>query len=307
MHKKSAALCPGLLLCLILAAWSAPFAAISGGKNDAAAKSAGAGPENALRIEFQAGTVGSAEIENGPAELSYSEFRLSARYRGFNAGYEMRHYSWNRTDGLPFAPGWKDPFNEMHTAWLGYERKGRITEKWGWRAIGRLSSSFEDDIAGAPDATLGGMLSYSTESGLILMAGLFGSYNEADQFIMPMAGLLYRPGAKDGFSGSLGFPFSRLSYRFTEKFTLTFRTGFIRRTYKLADDNPVRAEGEFRTSEYSAGLAAGYAVTKRLRASIGADYLFNREITFFEDGGQGGVDYDLENTWGGWARISFSF
>ena len=261
MPQKTASFFAGLIFCLTLAAFGPALAATTDSAapeidSQAAARAAAQQKRNALRVELQVGTVGKADIKGGPAELGYSEFRANARYKGFDAGYELRDYTWSRTDGLPFAPGWRDPFNEMHTLWLGYEHRGRINRRWGWRAYGRVSSSFEDDIPGLPNALLGAGVSYAPGNGFIIMAGLFASYNEADQFYLPYAGLVYRPLAKDGFSGSLGFPFSRLSYHLTQKLTLTMRTGFIRRTYKLADDNPVESKGDFRTSEFSGGLGS---------------------------------------------------
>ena len=69
----------------------------------------------------------------------------------------------------------------------------------------------------------------------------------------------------------------------------------------------MRPEGEFRTREFSSGLSVNYAITKKWEAVLGADYLFARQITMFDDGGNGGTDYDLENTWGAYAKLTFKF
>jgi hypothetical protein len=217
MPKRTISACLCSLLCLFLAAPGSALASAADPKIEDHAVMAAAQKKKVLSVEVKAGVVGMAEVENGPAEMGYSDFRVTAKYKGFDVGYELRNYRWGRTDNLPFAPGWQDPFNNMHTVRVGYERTGRINPKWGWRAYGRLSSSFENDILGSPTALLGAGLSYAATRNLIVMAGLFGSYNEADQFLLPFAGLIYRPGATDGFSGSLGFPFSRLNYHMTKK------------------------------------------------------------------------------------------
>ncbi len=258
-------------------------------------------------MDMEIGGVGMAEIEDGPAELGYAQARVSAKYHGFSFGYEFRNYRWSGTKNLPFAPDWEDPFNEMHAVWLGYERRGSFNRQWGWWLFGRASSAFEDDILGLPTAILGGAISYAMSNGFIISGGIFGSYNQADQFVLPYLGLTYRAGAKSGISGTLGFPFTSLNYHLTEKLFLKARVGFIRRTYKLADDNPARPEGEFRTQEFSSGLSVNYAFTKNWEAVLGADYLFARQITMFDDGGNGGSDYDLDNTWGAYAKLTFKF
>jgi hypothetical protein len=258
-------------------------------------------------LEVQFSGVGMAGIDDGPAEVGYSQTNFTAKAYGFSLGYEFRNYRWGDTDKLPFYDEWVDPFNEMHTVWAGYEHTGRINPKWGYRINARLSSSFEDDITAQPTGILGGTVDYALNRDLVIMAGVFGSYNRADQFVLPIVGVIYRPWAKSGFSGALSFPFTRLSYHFTPKLSATIRAGFIRRTYKLSEDNPVRPDGEFRTREFSGGLSLNYAFNSHWELSVGGDYLFARELTLFDDGGNGGTDYDLDNTWGGFAKLTFRF
>jgi hypothetical protein len=310
MFRTANRLSLNILICLLSLVFVSSLALAQTHKDEPKTKAgppAGKMQKKDFKIDFQFGGVGMAEIEDGPAELGYTEFRTSVNYRGFGVGYELRNYRWSGTRDLPFAPDQEDPFNDMHTLWVGYEHNGRISQDWGYRAYGRLASAFEDDILGLPTVIVGAGLDYAISRDFIVLGGVFASYNEADQFVIPFLGLLYRPGAQEGFSGSLGFPFSRLNYNFTKNFSATLRTGFIRRTYKLSDDNPVRPDGEFRTSEFSGGLGLNYTLTENIKASIGADYLFAREITFFNDGGEAGTDFDLDNTWGAFAKLTFEF
>ena len=173
--------------------------------------------QETFKLDMEIGGVGMAEIEDGPAELGYAQARVSAKYHGFSFGYEFRNYRWSGTTDLPFAPDWEDPFNEMHAVWLGYERRGSFNRQWGWWLFGRASSAFEDDILGLPTAILGGAISYAMTNGIIISGGVFGSYNKADQFVLPYLGLTYRAGAKSGISGTLGFPFTSLNYQSNRK------------------------------------------------------------------------------------------
>lgn len=260
-----------------------------------------------LRLKLNIAAVDMAEIKNGPAEMGYTEVRLYGRYRGFDMGYELRDYRWSRGNGFPFSSISDDPFNKMHTVWAGYEHRGRIDRRWSLRLSGRVTSAFEDDILGSP--TLLGMagVNYNRSKDWVISAGLLGLYNEADKMALPYVSLTYRPWARHGFSGSLGFPFTRLNYHFNQMFSLTLRGGYMRRTYKLADDNPVRPSGEFRTKEFVGGLSLNVNFNPNWRGEIGFNYLFQREITFFDDGGDRGSDYDLENTFAGILRLTYKF
>jgi hypothetical protein len=260
-----------------------------------------------FKLDIEVSGVNQAAIQETDAEVGYSQYRISADFKGFNLGYELRNYRWTNTDELPFAASSEDPFDAMHSVWVGYTYTGRLSGDWGWRLFTRLSSSFEDDVLGLPTVSLGAAFNYMATQDLIIMFGAFGSYNDADQFVLPALGLMYRPAATEGWSGSLAFPISRLNYHFGPSFKVTLRTGWIRRTYKLADDNPVRPEGEFRTSELSAGLSMTWNMTQRWSLTLGGDYLFNREITFFDDGGDNETGFDLDNTWGLFGKISFAF
>jgi hypothetical protein len=264
-------------------------------------------PAKAGKFEISVSSVGMAEVGDSVAELGYTQIGVSMKLKGFSFGYDLRNYEWSNPGSLPFVGGGDDPFEQMHTLKVGYEFKGRFNDTTGWRVFTRLSSSFENDILGLPTATLGVGVDHRVSDNLILMGGAFGSFNDSENRAWPYIGLIYRPGARDGISGSLAFPYSRLNFHFHPSAYVSLRGGYLRRTYKLAEDNPVRPDGEFRSTEFSAGLSLNWIVSRMMRLEIGADYLFAREITLSDDGGDNSTDYDLDSTWGFFGRVVLSF
>jgi hypothetical protein len=256
------------------------------------------------------GFLGASDIGSGSGSASVSRFDTELKAWKFSLGYDHDAYSWDRKEELPFGNGVHDPWSDLKTLSLKFNHGGRLSDSWGYFMAAGVSSSYESELGPAAySAMAGGRYRLSPKSSLTL--GLGGSYHELESAVLPMVGFNYNAsggeGDGTGWYFSVGFPHTHVGYKANE--WLGFRATFLadHGLYKLADANPIAAEGYVKQTGYGTGAFVDLTPSDNISVSIGAYYMFAREWELFDRHEASLGSYDVDNALGGRLEVSFSF
>jgi hypothetical protein len=163
-----------------------------------------------------------------------------------------------------------------------------MDDAWGFRAFGGVG--------------------YLVSPKLMVSFGALVSYHKVDTLAIPVMGLTYNRGAREGFSGAVGYPLTYLAYHFNPAWAVVLRVvEFDRDYFRLADDSPVEPSGYLERQDLSAAVGVKFTPLARTSFYLGARYYFNRELTIHDEGADRSSTFDVDNAWGGVARVEIAF
>jgi hypothetical protein len=224
------------------------------------------------------------------------------------ADYAYRQYDWEDASLLPFGGGAAEPWEDLHSAALGFSHDEMVTNTWGYFVRAQGTTAFEEEMDDSFGAlALGGVMYNMPEWNMRFRLGAAYSWNEVTSQVFPLAGLIWGQGRDTGLSVALGVPLTAVTYRFSERTALRARVGFDADTYRLADDNPASPEGYLETEDIGGEIALLYNLTDTLRLTLAGGWFFDRTLTLYDSEGEGGMEYDVEDGATARAQLSFSF
>jgi hypothetical protein len=287
----------GLVLALV---WAPPAAA--------APPPGGPPPRPDWELSLDAGYAAPAEVHGSGAEASATDLKLSAGWKGFSLTYERVDYSWDDPGRLPFNASSGDPWDSLHVVGVGYRHRGFLSPKWMYFAGGAARSAFEEEMDDSWSLRAFGGVGYRFSDKLTLSFGALVSYHKVDTLAIPIMGLTYNRGATQGVSGAVGYPITYLAYHFNPAWAVVLRVvEFDRDYFRLADDSPVERRGYLERQDLSAAAGVKFTPTRLVSLYVGARYYFNREFTIHDEDADRSSTYDLDNAWGGVARVEIAF
>ena len=110
-----------------------------------------------------------------------------------------------------------------------------------------------------------------------------------------------------GWSGSIAYPATRVTYRPNE--TVAFEGVFltVKETYQLADNSKVAAKGFVMEESYGVSAGIIYTPVKMLNIRAGVQSFFDREYTLYDKSGDEVASYDTDPSLGGYVTVGFAF
>ncbi len=259
-------------------------------------------------IEFGAAYVGPANFKGKNGEVGGYSASVATSLSNLNFGYQYLSFGWDQVNDLPFGNGKDDPWEHFHSASVGYEYSEMADKRWGYFAGINVTSQFEKEISGSFGATgFAGMVFNIPESNLIFQTGGVLSYNEVEITVMPLVGLEWNPGAKSGFSATLGVPATEVSYHYGPMAYVSLGLTMDGGVYRLSDDSTVEKEGYLEVESYSALLALGIELVENCEIQVGGLYLFNRDFTLYNKDGDNERTYGLDEALGMFLNVSLKF
>jgi hypothetical protein len=189
---------------------------------------------------------------------------------------------------------------------LGYQHSQVVSYRLGksrgmdqtWDLIMRMGSNpaFDEKIASEPGATMAGGLRYNHSKNLAIKGGLMGTYREMYSMLSPFVGIGFITGSKRNISGTLGFPFSKLTYHLDKKRSLSLKGGYEKRTYSLLDREGKNRDGYMEDSALMVGMDYTVNLGPYMTAGLALEYLFDREHIFYDAGGDMAKQREVENS-----------
>ena len=264
-------------------------------------------------IEVGGGGVSSGDIEGGAGggEVSVGHASTGISYRlerfQFRFGYELRDYSWDEVDLLPFGDGRSDPWDQFHRLSLGARHFGQIDEKWGYFLGGSLNASFEEEVSGSLGGGVQAGVSYSPSPPWQMSFGAAASFHEVETRVLPLVGLSWNQRAESGPSFTLGVPKTELRYRFNPQAALSARFSYENAYYRLADASPVDREGYAEEQDLNGGLYLELSPAPNVHLTVGGLYHFERELNIYDKRGKNKRGCDVDDAAGGVLQVKIEF
>lgn len=284
------------------------FLAAAGLLFPAIAPAQGGRPDNEFEVETFYHSDGDLDTGGDAGSFRVTGARVGLEIGWLVANYGYRLYDWEDVSLLPFGDGIDEPWEDLHTAALGFSHDEMVNQSWGYFVRAQATTAFEeemDDSFGA--VALAGLMYNVAEWNMMFRLGAAYSWNEVTSRVFPLVGVNWGGRRGSGLSVALGVPLTAVTYRFSERTAIQARVGFDSDTFRLADDNPAAPKGYLETEDIGGELVLLYNLTDTVRLTVAGGWFFDRELTLYHSDGEGGVEYDVEEGATARAQLSFSF
>jgi hypothetical protein len=251
-----------------------------------------------------------SELETGGEGGSFqvSGVRAGLEIGWLVANYGYRLYDWEDVSRLPFGDGSSEPWEDLHTAALGFSHDEMVNQSWGYFVRAQGTTAFEEEMDDSFGAlALAGVMYNLPEWNMMFRLGAAYSWNEVTSRVFPLVGVNWGGRGGSGLSVAVGIPLTAVTYRFSEQMAVRARVGFDSDTFRLADDNPAAPKGYLETEDIGGEIALLYNLSPSMRLTVAGGYLFDRSMTLYDSHGEGGAEYDAEEAATARAQLSFSF
>lgn len=241
----------------------------------------------------------SADIKGTNQDVSTDVYTIAVGNEYFTLAYKHTDYDFSGTEYIDNKDYWllDAHLNGMFTdtfgyffgagAAMGYEDDIHLTDNYSLMARGGLAIAFNRMITG--------------------FLGVYGQYNEAEPQCLPIVGIKIGNERQTGWSGALAYPYTKLTYRFNPMFSVDGSLITTRELTQLSDDSIISRKGYMLEESYSVGLNANFTPIKLVTITAGVNYLFDRELSFYNHSGDEFASWETDPSAGFnvSARINF--
>jgi len=267
-----------------------------------------------FRMEAATSFVGGADFSNGLGRVNVTRASLAADYSIFHLSYVLSHFDWQRKAEVARTLSSKPtvtPWDNLHDITLQARLlNNTLGERWRYWVNGELTSSFEEDWPGAVGVGFDGGVAYDFWQGWMLGVSaktialsalnqdLFGEVEFGIALAVSQKTIrntlkyigLFKD-AKDG----------------REEIGFNFAWNTAEKTYRLSSHNPVQNNGYLGLVHTKVGFYLDYKPREDLIMTLGPEYHYNRKYKLYNSTGSYRSSHNLENAWGGFARIKYIF
>ena len=257
-----------------------------------------------FEISTRAYTKGDVDDRNG--KYSVTKTNITASYRWFTLSYTHSDYDWKHPGRLPFGNG-DDPWDTFHKLMLDAHTDDYITENLSWFGGATVVSGFEDEMTDSFSLIGRGGLRYAFTPELGVSLGAVGMLSPVHSMALPLVGVHWRNEEDYGFSANIGYPLTSVRYRFNDMLRVRAVNYWSRDVTRLANDSNVRRKGYVEESGYTAGAYLDIMPLPGLTATVGAEYMYDRDMRIYNKSGHRKGKYDVEDAFGGILRLNYKF
>jgi hypothetical protein len=241
---------------------------------------------------------GRFEVHSGDVSLKYSHLRI---------GYQFSNYTWENKNDLTMGNKQDDPFDKLHSMYVGFDYDNMLSRQWGYFVLGALRSSFEEEMSNSFSGILSGGAIYVWSRQLQARAGIGIVASKPDTKVIPAVGVTWNMAAAKGFKCAVGFPRTELRYVFNPMWAVHSNFSWDTNTYKLAHDSTLMEKGWIDVRTMIVGAYVSITPFEDFVVTFGPEYLFNRKITVYKENARKDDDYRVDNSWGLRLKLSYSF
>ena len=244
-----------------------------------------------------------ADVDEG-GSYSKTESGVSVGYKWFTLGYKRSSYSWSHSDSVNFSKK-GEPWDEMNKLSLDASFDGYLNDTVSWFAGGTIISGFEDQVWDSFTFAPRGGLTFSPSYDLKLPRR--GGPDFPVRPLVPLVGAEWGNEQDFGLSAMVGFPGTRVQYRFNELLAARVAARWDRDIYRLSNDSSVAKKGYMEESGYTGGAYLDITPISDLKFTVGAELLFDRQLRLYDKGGDEFSKTDVDRSLGAVVRASYSF
>lgn len=246
---------------------------------------------------------GKTDIDDSNSEISSTVYNLRAISDHFSFAIKHTTYDFSGSDFR------EEPFDSLTFLALDARDEGELTGPWGYFVGLTYGMGFEEDI------NLGDNYSIIPRAGVSFkfnqdvqgFLGAVANFNEADNKFLPILGIKIGSENNLGWSGSLAYPATRLTYRFNETIALESVLLTVKETYQLADDSKIYKEGYLMEESYGAALGAIFTPFSHLVLRAGVQGYFDREYTLYSSSGHEIDSFETDPCVGAYVSLGYTF
>ena len=246
-----------------------------------------------------------ADVDEG-GSYSKTETGVSAGYKWFTLAYKRSDYSWSHSDSVNFSRKGA-PWDQLNKLTLDASFNGSLSESVSWFAGGSIVSGFEDQIWDSFTFAPRGGLTFSPNYDFKFHIGAAGLISPVRPLVLPMVGAEWRNEHDYGLSAIVGFPGTRVQYRFNDLLAARVAAKWERDIYRLSNDSSVAEKGYVEESGYTGGAYLDITPLADLKFTVGAELLFDRQLRLYDKGGDEFSKTDVDRSLGAVLRASYSF
>lgn len=248
-----------------------------------------------------------ADIDGTDTSIGYTEFSAGLEWQFILFDIDHREYHWRNSASFGVDPGLY-PWETLTRIAPGLQYYSELFNKWGlWFKFVAISG-FEDDISlqsWTYNPQVLGFYRYTQRIALYSGIGILYHPVESDPY--PVFGIYWNMESKDGFSGAVGFPATRVRYGFNEKVALKINYEFDIRTYHLAQNNVLAPEGYVRIEDLKPSIHVEWNLLEELTLSLGIRLYVSRSMTVFDHEKDELTSHDVSSSWAYLLGIDYRF
>lgn len=257
------------------------------------------------RFNVHAQGYGRADADAG-GSYSKVESGFSAGYKWLTFSYTRTKYDWSDSKSVGFSKG-HEPWDELNRLSLDASFDGYINDSVGWFAGGALISAFEDQMWDSFSFAPHVGLKFTPAYDWAVRVGAAALISPVRPIVLPLVGVEWRNELDYGLSASLGFPRTEVQYRFNDLLAARAAARWDRDIYRLSNDSTVSKKGYMEESGYVGGTYLDITPLERLKLTVGAEVLFDRQLRLYDKGGDEFSKTDVDPSLGAVFRVGYSF
>lgn len=264
-----------------------------------------------LRLDADVSYVNSAQFSNGLGSVEVMRTSISADYSIFRLSYGLSHFSWEEKGIVTFSTGSRTPWENLHDVTLQARiLNNKLNDDWRYWVNGEISSSFERDFPGAVGVGFDGGAAYDFWDGWMVGVSAktvaLSALND-DLFGEMEIGLAVAVSQKTLRSTLKKLGLFSESKDGSDKIGFNFAISTVEKTYRLSPDSPVRKNGYLGLVHSKVGAYIDYKPNDDWVLSIGPEYHYSRSYKLYDSGGRLHSSHQLDNAFGGYARVLYAF
>ena len=255
---------------------------------------------NAFYINATGSYDGKADLKDSNQDVEISSYRIFGGNEFLTLGYKKTEFDWS--DGRYNLDSLNYLYADIHYG-------GAIAGNFTYHAGIGLSSGFEDDCnlpenySISPRIAFGYKFNQDWEG----FAGVATQFNEVENKFLPIIGVKYRDDGALGFSGSIAYPATKATYRFSQFLALNATMLVHQELYQLSDSSNISREGYI--FDESVGTSFGVSITplKMLTIDAGLNTYFNHEYTVYDKNGNELRSIEVDPSAGAYVNVRAAF
>ncbi len=243
---------------------------------------------------------------DGEADIKNDEDNGKAKFTNFRVylGNPNIHIQYKRTN-VDFSlnvPNEEPPFE--HLNYVSFDFRGDNLPLSSTMDIFygvNLGFGFESDFNLTENYNINPRLSmsYKFNNNYAFYLGATAFINEAENDFLPIIGFqVFDNGRDEGFSGSVGYPLTKLNYRFNKNFSVNTTLLVNKELYQLKDNSSLAREGYLYDESVGASLGVTYNFDNHSSVNFGIRSIFDRKFTAYDSSGNKKDDLEFDPSYG---------
>lgn len=230
------------------------------------------------KLHLSAEGVGRSGIDGSASSFAYREYAAGLEYLFLLLDVDQRDYDWRHG-----STGVANPWRSLTRIAPGVQYYRELGDRWGVWAKFIGIAGFEDSLSSRSWTYNPQVLGfYSPSPALTYYAGVGMLYHPVESVPYPVLGMAWNMGSARGLGVAVGFPETMVRYRYDEQWALKFDFQWDIRTYSLAADNPLAAQGYLQTEDRIPALALEFTPVKGLTLAPGIRWYLGRSMTLYD-------------------------